>query len=210
MNIIESAIARLEARQSELADRITEIHKAIEVLRDVDKQENKASPTAEASPKALASERRSRQARGTNRKKQAAKARGNTGGPRKQFSQYKGVYKGPNKADGRQTCQAGVWRDGKNKNLGNYLIEEQAAAVAAEARGEKAEAKRLLEIAKQKERNIAEQQENNPDRPVGRRGSRESPTTAYQCSKCGDVYSTKPPSCPGCSGASFREVQTDG
>jgi hypothetical protein len=88
-------------------------------------------------------------------------------GRKNPFSQYEGVYNGGHYADGRPKYLAGLWANGKNKHLGSFAIEEEAAAAVQRAKGNKIEAKRLSELAQQKAADMIEQQENNPDRPAG-------------------------------------------
>ena len=146
------------------------------------------------------------------------------------FSQYKGVTKGRPRPDGRLTYKAQIWEgirrggNGKPHTLGTFDIEEKAAAVAAEARGEKERAAEL--------RAIVEQKQNNPDRPLGRRAPRKrrgsshvnqepknpKPAKAesenssdpeqmqiWTCKVCNIEYKAKqkPLMCPGCNRANF-------
>lgn len=191
MEFVKNAIGILEARHGELARQMAEIEQAIEVVLALDPQENKEPKTAEAP-------RRTRQARRTGKKKRAGKAGATTGGKRKRFSKYKGVYESKPAKDGTLRYKACARIDGKNKEFGTFKVEREAALAAAKARGDTELVRELTDE--------TEQANNNPDRPLGRRGSRKSRKPAYKCLKCGLSYTTKPISCPQCSGAGFREV----
>lgn len=87
-----------------------------------------------------------------------------TPGTKGHFSQYKGVSDGGVRKDGIQRYKATVFLDKKNKTLGTFLIEEEAAAAVQDALGNKAAVNRFQAISKQKTADQAEQKENNPDR----------------------------------------------
>jgi hypothetical protein len=106
-------------------------------------------------------------------------------GRKNPFSQYEGVYNGGHYADGRPKYLAGLWANGKNKHLGSFAIEEEAAAAVQRAKGNKIEAKRLSELAQQKAADMIEQQENNPDRPAGGRRKAEGSPLVWECDRCG-------------------------
>jgi len=130
---------------------------------------------------------------------------------KKEPSKYKGVSKcvGPQGVK----FEARFW-DGKHKKLkylGRFDNEIEAALTAAKARGDSDEIRRLSDI--------AEQMENNPDRPDGRTftpkagtGAKhdyettEEPKVAYRCKHCRLTYQSRPTSCPHCNSAAFDEV----
>lgn len=131
------------------------------------------------------------------------------GDPKKTFSQYKGVTNGLVRNDGIQRYKAVVYLDKRNKCLGTFLIEEEAAAAVQAALGNKAEANRLQVLAKQKKTDLAEQRENNPDRGEDQPES-ESPggglppaghtASAWECNKCGrqHLQVKRPKACEKC------------
>jgi len=129
-------------------------------------------------------------------------------GRKNPFSRYMGVYDGGPTVDGRQRYLACFYKDGKNKHLGTFYIEQEAAAVAAEARGDKAEAQRLHQIARQKQADLAEQEENNPDRSASRRPVAQA-KVVYRCKGCGLRFKTRPKLCDQCHGGEFAEEPQD-
>jgi len=119
-------------------------------------------------------------------------------------SKYKGVCLGRPKKDGSPRWRAQVWKDGRLKSLGTFPTELEAAAAVAKAIGDTKEYLRLQGLAKQGRADMAEQAENNPDRPKSKRKEK-----AWMCTRCHLTFKTKPTSCPGCRSASFREVDDE-
>lgn len=130
-------------------------------------------------------------------------------GRKNPFSKYHGVYDGKVTADGRQRYLASITKEGKTKKFGTFYVEELAAAAVQEAKGNKAEAKRLREMAKQKAADQAEQQENNPGRSATRKEDKAAePELVWKCTHCKLTFKgeKKPVACPGCSGTNFKPV----
>jgi len=124
-------------------------------------------------------------------------------------SKYKGVRvnKTPY-ADGRTRYEAQHYDPAtkKVKFLGCFDDELLAAAAFQEAAGNKDEAARLRSLARQSDADIAEQAENNPDRPLHKKKK----ATIWICNNksCGIEYRTNPKKngCISCKGNDFREV----
>ena len=134
-----------------------------------------------------------------------------SGGSKKSGSKSKSKYKGvcptrPMK-DGTFKWRAQFWDGKKNKliGLGQFDTEELAAAAYADYKGDKAEAQRLRGLALQADADMAEQAENNPDRPPKKTKRK----MAWECQHCKLSFQSKPTSCPGCNSASFKEVPDD-
>jgi len=129
-------------------------------------------------------------------------------GPRKQFSQYKGVSQGRTKKDGTIIYRASGRAGKKTIFLGSFSSEPQAAAAVADFKGDKDEAARLLDLAKQQQADMAEQRENNPDRPPAKKRKGKT-VLEYVCLRCGSKWDFKPKHCIGCQGVDFREVEKE-
>jgi len=144
-------------------------------------------------------------------------------GPKKdrqsKLTHYKGVKLGKPLADGTPRYEVIVCIDGQVKYLGIFSIEEEAAAVAAEARGEKAEAKRLRKMVKQKAADETEQRENNPARPATRREAKteadpsdedrtDKTPQVWECKNCFKQYiqAEQPSKCLECNHTEFRPI----
>ena len=143
-------------------------------------------------------------------------------GPKKdrqsKLTHYKSVQLRP-LADGTPRYEANVFLDGRLKYLGVFNKEEEAAAVAAEARGEHAEAKRLRDLVKQKTADEQEQQENNPTRPAMRRETQteadpsdedrtDKTPQVWECKNCFKQYiqAKQPSKCLECGHTEFRVI----
>jgi len=120
-------------------------------------------------------------------------------------SQYTGVTKKTGKRGVR--FEALAW-DCKKKRLvyvGRFDSEIEAAIAAAKARGDNDEVRRLSDL--------AEQIENNPDRPS--RGSRRDdtptaePEIIYKCVHCRAEYQSRTGWCPRCGGEKFAAVKPE-
>lgn len=129
------------------------------------------------------------------------------------LTRYKGVKLSKPLVDGTQKYEVNIFLDGRLKYLGRFDIPEEAAAVAAEARGEIAEAKRLRELVKQKTADGQEQRENNPDRLPRRQTNRdEDPPDktpqVWECKNCFKQYiqAERPAKCLECSHIEFRPI----
>jgi len=108
------------------------------------------------------------------------------------FSKYKGVSKTRTRRDGSFFYRACVYKDKKNHHLGIFEIEELAAAAVQEFLGNNDEAQRL--------RDLAEQKNNNPDRPL--------PGTFWECNKCAHQHhvNQRPIKCEDCGNESLRKI----
>ena len=150
MDPIQGAITELLKLREKRATEIQKIDDAIDVLMKITDAEPKRKTAKISTPP----------------KAQTPQARksGRRGGKSHPFSQYKGVSIAKPRINGTRMFQASYVVNGKNRYLGRFESEEAAAAVAAEARGEKERAAEL--------RAIAEQKENHPDRPLDRGGPR--------------------------------------
>ena len=138
---------------------------------------------------------------------------------RSKLTHYKGVKLGKPRADGTPRYEVNVYIDGRVKYLGIFDMEEEAAAVAAEARGEKAEALRLRELVEQKNADEQEQRENNPDRTASWRQTRteadpsdedrtDKTPQIWECKNCFKQYiqAISPSKCRECSHTEFRAI----
>ena len=205
MNNIQRAIEELEKRQVVYQQKIDRLKKCIASLELIFVDTfNEVPARLERTTKAPKPPTKSK-----HHEEKIAQRRG----AKKPFSKYKGVYKGKTRADGTPTFNAGFYKDGKNKKLGTYLIEEEAAAVAAKARGEMDRYRELMAI--------VEQKENNPDRPkkrqLGCKGVAKEPLapssmtanlkTYYECEDCNAEYDERPKACEGCGCKKFNEFQ---
>jgi len=126
-------------------------------------------------------------------------------GPRKKSSQYKGVSAAKQRQDGTLMWRAQYWGNGKAVSLGQFEIEELAAAAYAEHEGNHAEAARLRALAGRQNSDMAEQAENNPDR----QGHVKKKIWICKNKKCGLEFQSKPTECLGCHGTSFNEAEGD-
>ena len=117
-------------------------------------------------------------------------------GPRNKASQYKGVSRTKPRMDGKPLWRAQTYVNGKNVSLGQFDIEELAAAAYAEQTGDHAEAERLRGMVGIRKADMAEQAENNPDRAVKK-------VTVYVCAHCKLEWRSKPDRCPSCDSATF-------
>lgn len=210
MKRIEDTIAALNNRADLYETKVSDIRQCIRTLRktfDID-----VEVSEHPIPKAEKPQSR-KQPGSTTRKTRRKKSRP---GSAKPFSKYKGVTKAKSLKDGKPRFMASIWRD-KNVTLGTFTIEEEAAAAAAEARGEKELAQEL--------RNKIEQIENNPDRPGTKlqkhRGKSHAahghaqPTgqaaleTYFECDVCHLEYTKRPKRCAkeNCHSKSFSKKQ---
>ena len=128
-------------------------------------------------------------------------------------SQYKGVERlKPNKSG--QVKFKVSWWDGKTKKniyLGTYDSELIAAAAYQDYIGNEAEAAELRAKDKHFTADMAEQQENNPDRPLDgadRHNLKRSGKTYWVCKRCGLEYQNKG-ICAGCGNDDMREVPSE-
>jgi len=132
--------------------------------------------------------------------------------PRKK-SKYKGVSPLPPTKDGTIKFSATYWdgKKGKSVHMGTFENELNAAAAYQDHIGDKAEAARLramvkppdADMAKQSAADMAEQAENNPDKPPHR-----SKLKTWQCYHCKITlrHPTQPLRCIQCDSASFKEI----
>lgn len=133
----------------------------------------------------------------------------------KKLLHYKGVKPLKPKEDGTPRFEGHTRVDGKFKYLGTFSVEELAAAAVMEAEGNKAEAERLREIAKQKAADEAEQRENNPDRLPKRLANRDDDSLdktpqVWECQNedCYKQYiqTEKPAKCLECGHTEFKPI----
>jgi DNA-directed RNA polymerase subunit RPC12/RpoP len=123
-------------------------------------------------------------------------------GTRKRASKYKGVSLCKPRKDGTHLWRAQYWENGKLISLGQFEIEELAAAAYAEHEGNQEEAARLRAIAGRQKPDMVEQAENNPDRAAKK-------VTIYICTHCKTEWQSKPDSCPHCKSATFNAQKVD-
>lgn len=130
-------------------------------------------------------------------------------GPKNQSSQYKGVKKSKKPyADGRDRFEVSFYnkQTQKLKYLGSFDNELLAAATYQERAGNKDEAKRLRSLTRQQKADMAEQAENNQDKPEP---DAKKKVTIYVCSHCKLETKSKPIRCAQCDGASFKPQRVD-
>ncbi|MBN2312346.1 MAG: hypothetical protein JXM79_00360 [Sedimentisphaerales bacterium] len=166
MNHIEKTIKTLDDEWRSLNAKLIELHERAErikaladQLRETFKEALAASPGEPATRRTTSQMKRKRPPKLTPSAKPSAAVnnlatRVGVRKGRAPFSKYKGVTKGQKKP------YRASWWDGpakKNRRIGEYEIEERAAAEAAKARGEMDLYRELMAI--------IEQIENNPDRP---------------------------------------------
>jgi len=108
-------------------------------------------------------------------------------------SRYLGVTVHQGKS--RPSYYAQSSRDGKWKGLGVHKVEELAAAAVQEYIGNKEEAKRLREIARQKTNTAIEQPKENTGQ------------VKFLCAGCGAEYLQKPEQCVKCNSGAFETIQ---
>jgi len=124
-------------------------------------------------------------------------------------SQYKGVERlKPNKS-GQVKFKVSWWNAKTKKNiyLGTHDSELIAAAAFQDHIGNKAEVAKLRAQAKQQTAGMAEQQENNPDRPLDgadRHNLKRLGKTYWVCNCCGLEYQSKG-QCAGCGNFDMRK-----
>ena len=114
-------------------------------------------------------------------------------GPRNQFSQYKGVTKGPARKDGSFGYKACFWNGKKNITVGTFDNEMDAAAAIEQ---HKAKIAGQAEDTQARIRNRIEQHENEKMKK-------------WKCAHCGLVIkqTDQPGECLICHSASFKEIE---
>jgi len=197
---IELTIIQLDDRKQKLLDQLAKIEDCIETLKLVEFGESKpANRPAGPGP-----------APGIKARKSFKSARKNSN---KHTSQYAGVERlKPNKS-GQVKFKVSYW-DGihkKNIYLGTHESELIAAAAYQDHIGNKAKAAELRAQDKQQQADIAEQAENNPDRPLDgtdRRNLKRQGKTYYVCKHCGLEYQSKG-QCAACGNFDMRKVSDE-
>ena len=125
-------------------------------------------------------------------------------------SRYKGVERlKPNKS-GQVKFKASYWDGNHKKNiyLGTHESELIAAAFYQDHIGNKERAAELRAQAKQQQADMAEQAENNPDRPLDgtdRHNLKRQGKTYWICKRCGLEYQSKG-QCAGCGNFDMQKV----
>lgn len=180
---------QLEDRKQKFLDQVVKIDESIETWRKLlEFGENKPAETKTSSPKPTTAESAS------------------SGVRKGKSSQFKGVKKEKKSyADGRPrfTVNYHDRQKGKIKYLGTFDNEYLAAAKYQDHIGNKKEAKRLRSLAKQQRLDMAEQAENNPDRPTKPKMKK------WKCKHCGlEVkYPTKPKiGCIKCNNSAYEQI----
>jgi len=195
----EQAILQLTDRKQLLLDQVERIDNCIDTLRQVlgsgkEPAETK-TPARPVEPKPPVI--KSRKSPKSTSKKKASN---------RKTSQYKGVERlKPNKS-GQVKYKASYW-DGKNKKniyLGTHDSDLLAAAAYQDNIGNEAGARDLRALAKQQKSDMAEQAENNQDRPKDQKKMKK-----WRCKHCGlEVRHPKRPSigCIRCNNSSYEQI----
>jgi len=197
-------IAKLAVKKMDALALIEKIDNAIELLLELDGPSELSKSTMPAEPV---------KPKRTCRKRKAAKPEpkhvAGHRGPLKKASQYKGVSLCKMRKNGTQKWRVQYYDPsvGKIKSLGAYDTELKAAAAYQDYVGDKAAAAEYRRLdaqqrgmARQQAADMAEQVENNPDKPTGKKKD-----TYYVCDHCKLETLTRPTSCIQCRGASFSK-----
>lgn len=213
-------IANLTGEKNKLMERVEKINCTIDLLRELDGPSELSEPDPGEPPERepLDPPDTKPVTRKYNKRKvtavRAKKPKHVAGhrGPLKKASQYKGVSLCKKRKNGTQKWRVQFCGNGKIQSLGSYKTELEAAAVYQDHIGDKAEAKRLRSLdsprstgsdSRQRKADMAEQRENNPNKP-GR-----SKLKIWICTHCKMDFKhpTRPLRCPNCDSASFKEGQ---
>ena len=181
---IRKTIEDLERLQHQYASKMLEARNSIATLKEMLGEE----PEQAEAPKQVPVE--------PARKKQKLESTA----PKLRKTKHKGVYAGRIRKDGTQMWLVACWDSMKQKNvkLGSFTSELEAAAVA----------KRFYEQAKQRQADMAEQAENNPDRPGPKKRNKKT-KTVWVCKRCGVKWDFKPKNCTYCQNDDFCEKEGD-
>ena len=143
------------------------------------------------------------------------------GGCGNRSSKYVGVTTAQPTSKGKPRWRAQGRKDDKQKTIGTFRSELEAAIAVQEFLGNKKEAQRLREMAESAESDMAEQGENNPDREQRKRKKAKGKTkdstlntqnsaegTYFECNTCSHKHYTRarPERCRNteyCRGTSF-------
>lgn len=201
----ELTIMQLEDCKQKLGDQIEKIDQCIETLKLVGFGENRPTETKIQKPPPIPHGPAKHKRKYKKRKADSGHIAG-LRGPRNQASQYKGVSLPKPKKDGKQKFRVQFWKGKLKKNipLGLFDSELEGAAVYQDHVGNKVEAARLRALDEQRQADMAEQAENNQDRPPAKK--RKKTKMIYVCKQCGLEWQSKPKECPHCGNDDFREV----
>ncbi len=219
---IKQTILWLENRKQQLSDKIIEVELCVDTLMQLMGYKREEAETKKTNPqnqKMIPGEinkpkRPYKRREVTPKPKRLSKVRvdhiAGLRGPRNQNSRYKGVSLNKPKKDGTQKFRVQFWNGKLKKNipLGTFNSELKAAAVYQDHIGNKDEAAKLHGQARQQQADMAEQAENNPDRPPAKKKGKK----IWVCKRCGLKYRTDPTkhSCIKCQHKDFREVEMSG
>ena len=194
---IKQTILWLEGRKQQLSDEIIEVELCVDTLMQLMDYDIEAAETEKRSPRPAD--------RPAKKIKKSSKMLSDSNVRKGKKSKYKGVSPMKPLKSGKIKYQAFCW-DGKKKKcvtIGTYDTELMAAAAYQDHVGNKAEARKLRDQARQ-QADMAEQAENNRDRPPTKKKGKK----IWVCKRCGLEYRTDPTKhgCIKCQHKDFREV----